>query len=107
MIATKKKKTKSIGQLTYLTKQVESLQNELILKDVIWLKYVLGFVIVLIIGGFTCLDNRIENKINNTRLELKQDMKDLKQDMKDLKQDMNSRFDKIERAIENINQKLK
>ena len=114
MATATKKKTKSIGQVAYLTKQVESLGTELIRKDIEKLDQkvdnldnkvesnnkiilaILGILVAFFIGGFTVLSNRIDS----TRIELKQDMKDLKQDI-------NKRFDKIERAIESINQKLK
>ena len=116
--ATKKKTKTDAGkpatQVAYLTKQVESLEKDLIRKDikqlnteltakidkvdtkvdkvdtkVDWLKWIVGgglsalLVIMLYLHG------------------------DTKQDMKELKQDINKRFDKIERAIESINQKLK
>ena len=121
MATVKKKKTSSIGQVSYLTKQIEGLGTELIRKDIKQLKteltakidkvdskvstkidnlesknkiifWILGSLVALFIGGFTVLSNRIDT----TRIELRQDMKSLKQDI-------NRRFDKIERAIEKLN----
>ena len=116
MATATKKKTKSIGQVAYLTKQVESLEKDLIRKDIEKLDtkidsvktelkqdikhlksynkiilVILGVLVTLFIGGFSTLSNRIDT----TRIELKQDIKDLKQDMKDLKQDINTKLDKL------------
>ena len=107
MATAKKKKTKSIGQVSYLTKQVESLEKDLIRKDIEkldtkidnleskvesnfkWLKWLVG-------GGLTALLSIILYLHSDTnkrfdRIEIRLD----------------KRFDKIERAIESINQKLK
>ena len=159
-MATAKKK-KSVGQVAYLTKQVASLEKDLVRKDIEKLDQKVDGVKTELSNKIEKLDQKVDGvktelitkvgnvkteliakidkvdvKIDNVKTELKkdikwlkwilggglsallvimlylhgdnkQDMKELKQDMKELKQDINSRFDKIERAIESINQKLK
>ena len=114
MATAKKKKTKSIGQVAYLTKQVASLEKDLIRKDIKQLN-----------TDLTAKIDKVDTKVDNLETNLNTKIDSLKNNNKitldilavlvtaifylhnDTKQDMNSRFDKIERAIENINQKLK
>ena len=108
MATATKKKTKSIGQVAYLTKQVESLEKDLIRKDIEkletnlntkianleskvesnfkWLKWILGIGLPLGLTAMLYLHS-----------DTKQDMKDLKQD---LKQDINSINTKLDKLIE-------
>ena len=102
--ATKKKTKSDIGkpttQVAYLTKQVESLEKDLIRKDikqlkteltakidkvdtkVDWLKWILAIGLPLILTAIFYLHGDTNRRFDK-------------------------RFDKIERAIESINQKLK
>ena len=114
MATAKKKKTSSIGQVSYLTKQVKDLGTELIRKEIKQLKtelkkdikhlksnnkIILGILAVLVTAIFYLHSDtnkrfdRIENRFDKRfdRIENRFD----------------KRFDRVERAIENINQKLK
>ena len=124
MATAKKKKISNIGQVAYLTKQVASLEKDLVRKDIEkldqkvdgvktelntkidnldskvesnfrWLKWILGSIVVLCTGGFTAL--------LSIMLYLHSDTK---QDMKELKQDINSRFDKMEKRFDKIEKRF-
>ena len=113
MATATKKKTKSIGQVAYLTKQVKSLEKDLIRKDIKQLKteltakvdkvdtkidnldskvgsnnkivlWILGSLVVLVGGGLTAL--------LSIMLYLHSDTK---QDMKELRKDINTKLDKL------------
>ena len=112
MATATKKKTKSIGQVAYLTKQVESLEKDLVRKDIEkleskidWLKWFVVIGIPIITTLFTgvllyiilYLHSDTKQDIKELRIELKQDIKDLKQD---IKQDINSINTKLDKLIE-------
>ena len=121
MATVAKKKTKSVGQVAYLTKQVESLEKDLIRKDIEKLDQKVDSVKTELITKVDNLEKKVDTKIDN--LENKIDwlkwivgggltallsiMLYLHSDTNKRFDKIDKRFDKIERVIENINQKLK
>ena len=122
MATAKKKKTKSIGQVSYLTKQVASLEKDLIRKDIEKLDQKVDGVKTELITKADNLETKLNTKIDSVKTELKQDIKHLKSNNKiilgilsvgftalftaifylhsDTKQDINSINTKLDRLIE-------
>ena len=89
MATAKKKKTKSIGQVSYLTKQVESLEKDLVRKDIEKLDQKVDSVKTELTAKIDKVDTKIDNletnlniKIDSVKTELKQDINHLKNNNK-------------------------
>ena len=116
MATAKKKKTKSIGQVSYLTKQVASLEKDLVRKDIEKLDQKVDGVKTELSNKIEKLDQKVDNLETNlnTKIDsLKNNNKiilgilavlvtaifylhsDTKQDMKELRQDINTKLDKL------------
>ena len=82
MATAKKKKIKSIGQVAYLTKQVESLEKDLVRKDIEKLDQKVDGVKTELITKADNLETKLNTKIDSVKTELKQDINHLKNNNK-------------------------
>ena len=99
MATAKKKKTSSIGQVSYLTKQVASLEKDLVRKDIEKLDQKVD-------GVKTELSNKIERldqKVDGVKTELSNKIEKLDQKVDGVKTELNTKIDNLET---NLNTKI-
>ena len=102
MATAKKKKISNIGQVSYLTKQVESLEKDLVRKDIEKLDQKVD-------GVKTELSNKIEKldqKVDGVKTELSNKIEKLDQKVDGVKTELSNKIEKLDQKVDNLETNL-